>query len=107
MFRRIVASTFCAVLSAACSDVRLRTSNDLSLDLRYINVDATFCTSGRYFGSEKVKYLFILDHSSSNQPGFPLSPNDVTGTDPLGARRYGVLAYFISQLNSQPNVEND
>jgi hypothetical protein len=73
--------------------------------LEYINIDAQFCTSPREVGKQKVKYVFILDHSQSNQPGFPnpLTPDDVSSTDPTGSRRYGPLVQFVSNLIPDPN----
>jgi hypothetical protein len=37
----------------------------------YGAVDAHFCTSPPSPGQQKIKYLFIMDHSAGNQPGFP------------------------------------
>ena len=74
-------------------------------NLGYVNVDAHFCTSPPDAAVQKVKYLFILDHSQSNQPGFPnpLTPGDVTNTDPQGDRRYGPLVQFVQSLAPDPS----
>ena len=74
-------------------------------DLNYVTVDAHFCTSAPNPATQKIKYLFILDHSQSNQPGFPnpLTPQDVSSTDPQGVRRYGPLVSFITSLTADPN----
>lgn len=71
---------------------------------RYVDVEANFCTSPPSQVRQKIKYLFVLDHSQSNQPGFPnpLTPNDVASTDAQGSRRYGPLAQFISNLVPDP-----
>ncbi|MBC7397395.1 MAG: hypothetical protein H7333_08125 [Bdellovibrionales bacterium] len=95
-----------SILLFSCNEptlVPLDRSSKVSLD--YIDVDAKFCTAPRNVAKQKIKYLFILDHSQSNQPGFadPLTPTDVTSTDPVGARRYGPLVQFINNLESDPN----
>jgi hypothetical protein len=70
----------------------------------YGTVDAHFCMTTPAAVQAKVKYLFILDKSASNQFGLSLSPNDATGTDPNGARRYGPLNQFINNLVPDPNT---
>jgi hypothetical protein len=72
----------------------------------YASVDAHFCTSAAVPGQQNLKYLFILDHSASNQPGFPnpLTPDDVNNTDPQGSRRYGPLVNFIQNLTPDANT---
>ena len=72
-----------AGLAAACGKESLQPLEYLlGVKLGYVNVDARFCTSPRSPGKQKIKYLFILDHSQSNQPGFPnpLTPTDVIAT---------------------------
>jgi hypothetical protein len=75
------------------------------LNLHYATVDAQFCTLEPEEAKQKIKYLFILDHSASNQPlfGSPLVPNDDNTTDPTGAHRYGPLVQFIQNLVPDPN----
>jgi len=72
----------------------------------YGAVDAHICTSAPTPAQQNLKYLFILDHSASNQPGFPspLTPNDVSSTDPEGSRRYGPLVNFVKNLAPQTNT---
>ncbi len=65
----------------------------------YGAIDAHICSSAPSPAVQNLKYLFILDHSSSNQPGFPISPGDVTNSDAQGTRRYGPLVDFINPAN--------
>ena len=94
------------VIVFACSKDPL-TPLQVGLDgsMHYINVDAQFCTSAPNPVQEKIKYVFIIDHSQSNQPGFPLFAADVSNTDPTGARRYGPLVQFINSLQPNPNIQ--
>jgi hypothetical protein len=64
----------------------------------YGAVDARFCTSPPAPAQQKLKYLFILDHSASNKPGITQDINDVTNTDADGSRRYGPMVNFINNL---------
>jgi hypothetical protein len=105
--RRIALALFLALLPAAGCDTPLVPLSPASFaDLGYVTVDARFCTTPPAPARQKVKYLFILDHSASNQPGFPnpLTPNDVTSTDPLGNRRYGPLVEFVQSIVPDPNT---
>jgi hypothetical protein len=72
-------------------------------NLGYVTVDAQFCTTPPDPSKQNVKYLFILDHSQSNQPDFPLVTGDVTATDPNGDRRYGPLVAFVNSIVPDPN----
>jgi hypothetical protein len=69
-------------------------------------VDAHLCTSVPSPGQQNIKYVFILDHSGSNQPGFPnpLTPGDVSDTDPQGSRRYGPLVNFVQSIVPTPDT---
>ena len=88
-----------------CSKRNLQPLNRaLSSVMAYGSVDAHFCTSAPAPAAENVKYLFILDHSASNQPGFPLVSGDVSDTDSMGSRRYGPMINFIQNLTPEPNV---
>jgi hypothetical protein len=71
--------------------------------LNYVNVNASFCTSPPKPNKQKIKYIFILDHSASNQPGIPLFDSDVQSTDPSGSRRYGPMVNFVNNLADDPN----
>jgi hypothetical protein len=91
---------------SACNDNSLTplVPNEV-LDAHYVTVDAQFCTSEPAAAKQKIKYLFILDHSGSNKAGFtsPLDPNDVQNTDPDGSRRYGPLVQFVTNMVPDPN----
>jgi hypothetical protein len=75
------------------------------LNLHYVTVDSQFCTSEPVISEQKVKYLFILDHSASNQPliGPPLVAGDDSSTDPVGAHRYAPLVQFINSIIANPS----
>jgi len=91
-------------LNIACTKDRLKPlTKALSGVYTYGEVDADFCTDAPSPAQLKIKYLFIIDHSASNQPGFPLTPNDITNTDYNGSRRYGPLVNFIQNLQPDPN----
>lgn len=103
---RLILSTLLLVSALLACDSDLVPLGAASFaDLGYVTVDAHFCTSPPDMAQQKVKYLFVLDHSQSNQPGFPnpLTPNDVTSTDPNGDRRYGPLIQFVDSLPADPN----
>ena len=81
-----------AILVGACSAEKLKNLEKLYIaTLGYVAIEANFCNSAPVVSKQKVKYLFILDKSDSNQPGFPLVPGDASNTDPNGGRRYGPL----------------
>ncbi len=79
-------------------------SMQLDSVMGYGKVDAHFCTSPPSPAKQKLKYLFILDHSASNKPDIPspLTPMDTSNTDPQGGRRYGPMVDFIQNLNPDP-----
>ena len=70
----------------------------------YATVEAHFCTSPPVYAQQAMKYLFILDHSASNQPNIPLVPGDVGNTDSSGARRYGPMINFAQNIPPVPNT---
>jgi len=69
----------------------------------YGTVDARFCTQAPTPAKQNLKYLFIIDHSASNQPGFPSFAGDISNTDSQGSRRYGPLLNFLKNLVPDPN----
>lgn len=75
----------------------------LSMPTGYTSLEADFCTAAPTASKQKLKYLFILDHSTSNKAGFSSTPDDATNTDPDGGRRYGPLVNFINNLEVDPN----
>ncbi len=88
-----------------CSKRNLQPLNEASSSvMAYGTVNANFCTNPPAPAAENVKYIFILDHSASNQPGFPLVTGDVSNTDPMGSRRYGPMINFIQNLTPEPNM---
>ena len=101
----VASMMFVATVMIGCQDDLEPLQPTSFADLNYVTVDASFCTTPPDPSQQNIKYLFILDHSQSNQPGFPnpLTPNDVTGTDPNGDRRYGPLVQFVSTLLPDPN----
>ncbi|MGZ3744208.1 MAG: hypothetical protein ACXVBQ_10130 [Pseudobdellovibrionaceae bacterium] len=64
----------------------------------YADVDARFCTSAPAPAQQKLKYMFIIDHSASNKPGVTQDASDVQNTDADGSRRYGPMINFINNL---------
>ncbi|OFZ13412.1 MAG: hypothetical protein A2Z20_08400 [Bdellovibrionales bacterium RBG_16_40_8] len=92
------------VLLAACDKSEpLQNLGLLSSPTGYAKLEANFCTNPPDPAQQKLKYLFILDHSSSNKPGFPIAPTDATNTDSDGSRRYGPMADFVRNLVPDPN----
>jgi hypothetical protein len=92
--------------TSACSKEALSPlASALDIVTGYAEVDAHFCTSAPSPAKQYLKYLFIIDHSASNQPGFPnpLTPLDITNTDSQGSRRYGPMINFIQNLAPDPN----
>ena len=109
---RIVAA-FCLVATTpGCLRDELVPNKQMSLAfLHYVDVDAHFCVPQPVQVRQKIKYVFILDRSSSNQPGFPstfvtdngFTITDESNTDSVGGRRFGPLAQFIKSLQPDPN----
>lgn len=60
-----------------------------------VTVEADFCTSPASEYRQRLKYIFVMDKSSSNQ-----DPPDVT--DPAGWRRYAPLVNFIHASIDDP-----
>lgn len=91
------------LLLGACSKEHLQPLQRSSLStLEYATVDARFCTSAPTVARQKIKYLFLLDKSDSNQPGFPTVSEDVSNTDSNGSRRYAPLVQFLRNLPADP-----
>lgn len=103
--RKAITIGLLSLLVAACSKEQLVPLNSSLSVVAYAKVDANFCTKAPSPAVQKLKYLFVIDHSSSNKPGFPnsLTPTDVTDTDANGARRYGPLVNFVRNLVPDPN----
>lgn len=70
----------------------------------YGKVDARFCSSTPSPAQQKLKYLFIVDHSASNKPGVTEDPTDVQNTDANGGRRFGPMVDFVNNLAPDPNT---
>jgi hypothetical protein len=93
-----------AILLSACTKEKLDPIKKLYLSsLDYVRVEAQFCNSPPTISKQKVKYLFVLDKSDSNQPGFTVVPGDINNTDPTGSRRYGPMVQFLRDLPNDPN----
>ncbi|PWU15570.1 MAG: hypothetical protein C5B49_11625 [Bdellovibrio sp.] len=105
--RTLLVGLSVAPLLLACNSEKLKPIDPALLQVvGYGKVDAHFCTSPRQPAKQNLKYVFILDHSQSNQATIPnpLTPNDVNNTDPAGSRRFGPLVNFISNLVPDPNT---
>jgi hypothetical protein len=105
-FKLSVALVIATVTLTSCRNKTLEPLSKMApVNLEYIDVTAKFCTDSRSIARQKVKYLFVLDHSRSNQPGIPdpATPNDINNSDPDGARRYGPMVQFINGLVPDPN----
>jgi hypothetical protein len=66
-------------------------------------VDAGFCTDVPVPAQQKIRYLFILDHSSLNQVAV-INNGNTSNSDPTGSRRYGALINFVQNLVPSPQV---
>lgn len=87
------------------------------LDILYkappaIGLDVNFCTNKSEVLTTKIKYLFVLDQSTSNERNYLINQNtgqpaidgsgalvvrDNLGTDPDGSRRYSSLIDFLNK----------
>ncbi len=100
----VIAISAAAAATTACSrEVLDPIVKQYSSVLGYVAVDAKFCVSPPVLSRQKIKYLFVLDKSDSNQPAFTVVPGDVNNTDPSGNRRYGPLLQFLTDLPVDPN----
>ncbi len=92
-------------LSVSCKKETLDplTKADVGI-YNYGAVDAHFCTSAPSPALQKLKYLFIVDHSASNKPGVTADATDVQNSDASGSRRYGTMINFLSNLSPDPNT---
>ena len=80
-----------------------------TLPTSYIQVNAQLCTDINQPTVPKTKFMFVLDHSSSNAinvqgQGYPAW--DVNGTDPNGNYRYQPLVAFLNILDQNTAVAN-
>lgn len=103
---RILLVIAVALAVSACSKENL-VPLDMKLSgvFNYGTVDAQFCLSAPSPAQQKLKYLFIVDHSASNKPGVAVVPGDISNTDPAGARRYGPMINFINNLTPDPSSQ--
>jgi len=86
------------VLLSACKETLDPLQIATSGIYNYASVDAHFCTTEPAPAQQKLKYMFIIDHSSSNKPGVTQDLSDVQNTDADGSRRYGPMINFINNL---------
>jgi len=101
----VQASVLCALTTTACKDESLvPVERIMSGVYNYGTVDARFCLSTPTPAHQKLKYLFVVDHSASNKPGVTIDLTDVQNTDPTGGRRYGPMINFVKNLNPDPNT---
>ena len=100
----LILLAFMALVLVGCAQEELVPLEQASRASAYVDLKAQFCVDAPTPSFQKMRYLFITDHSSSNKPGFPdeLTPEDVTNMDPEGRRRYGPLADFIRNLEEDP-----
>ena len=90
--------------AVACNDKTLENLTHIyDTTVHYVDIEARVCTAPARPVQHKLKYLFILDHSASNKPGYNTNPLDVLSTDPSGGRRYGPLVQFVQQPPVDPN----
>ena len=66
-------------------------------------LDAGFCTDVPVPAQQKIRYLFILDHSSLNQVAV-INNGNTSNSDPTGSRRYGAIINFVQNLVPSPQV---
>jgi hypothetical protein len=84
------------VFNAGCADEHLDPlEKAYDLGVGKVDVEAEFCSTDRSELRQRVKYIFVLDKSSSNQLPPELS-------DPDGNRRYRSLVDFISAATPDP-----
>jgi hypothetical protein len=94
-------SVMCAsALLVSCAKEKLVPLTDF-IRLDYVNVKANFCTTAPAPSLQKVKYIFVIDHSQSNQGDF-----DNAGTDMDASRRYGPMIDFAVNNQTDPNNIN-
>jgi hypothetical protein len=94
-----------ALFLSACTKEELKPLQKAYLSHSgYVRLEASFCNSSPVISKQKVKYLFIMDKSDSNQPGASSVPGDASNTDSNGNRRYGPLIQFLRDLPADPNI---
>lgn len=77
-----------------CSDEKLKELERLfTVDAKPLEVRASFCTIPANKVKSKLKFLFAMDKSTSNQ-----------STDPDGSRRYTPLLSFLNNAVDDPTV---
>lgn len=113
MNRRLVISAIVAtpalifVLGQACSDTKLSRGQLTQSSTAGIN----FCTTPAQSIKSNLKYIFVLDHSGSNEQnyiphpvtGVPLVDNG-GGSDRLGNKRFPPLVDFLTKVNDNENT---
>jgi hypothetical protein len=99
-FKNIALLTLAMLATSACNKTPLNPLVRYNFSsTEFGSIDAHFCTSPPSAGQQNLKYLFILDHSASNQPA--IQTGDVNNTDANGSRRYGPLVQFVNDLSTQ------
>lgn len=99
---KILQKTFASVLVSGLLAQGCSRTNELQqLERAYVThrgharVEAQFCTTPASEYRQRLKYIFVMDKSSSNQ-------QDPDGTDPQGDRRYVPLMDFLGNVSEDP-----
>ena len=86
-----------------CGEYKLqKTQAVLSIDPK-----ASFCTSPSDTIQSNLKFIFIVDRSTSNDRNFPMLPgcnpdfgNEIAGTDDNGDRRFNAISNFVQNYRT-------
>lgn len=100
----LLALVVCSLFLVSCRDELQPLQRAMVGVYNYGKVEARFCSSAPAPAQQKLKYLFIVDHSASNKPGLPLDPADVQNSDAEGSRRYGPMINFVRNLSPDPST---
>ena len=89
-----------------CTNARLGINTVVESSYAGVN----FCTTPAQSIQSNLKYLFVIDHSGSNQQNYiPQSngtyiPDPAGGTDPNGLKRFAPLVTFLQGITDNPNT---
>ncbi len=93
VLRNLVGVSALSLGLAACNSERLEELDEIrATDYKTTDVYANFCTSDASAVKSKLKFIFVLDKSGSNQ-----GTATELGTDPDGSRRYDAIMHFLDQ----------
>lgn len=92
------------VVGHGCSNVHLVPNQVASYSSTLAQVN--FCTTAADQIKSRLKFIFIVDRSGSNQQRYDVNNGyaPLPGTDPTGTRRFDALLRFVQSFQTDPDI---